>query len=149
MRRKPQTIDSITPAFDEYAFNFTKVNENEYLFNVILKDMTVSFLINQSPLTPYHSLICPNLMEKHPQILTLDSIKIAMQLMLGFDDRKYRIGFNSPGALASVNHLHMHLIVIEEQLCIEKAVSIKKNNKYIISQFRNQIFGNKKILIIF
>jgi GDP-D-glucose phosphorylase len=124
-RRKPQKIDSITPKFNEDAFNFTKIDDSEYIFNVVYKpkSMTVSFLINQSPLTLYHSLICPRLMDQLPQILTRDSIEFAMRLLLAMGDRKFRIGYNSPGALASVNHLHLHLISVTEELYVENAVS--------------------------
>lgn len=81
-------------------------------------------LINNSPLTPTHSLICPSVEENLPQVLTLNAIELGVNLLRCLEERKYRIGFNSPGALASVNHLHLHLIQLDCQLYVENAVSI-------------------------
>lgn len=92
------------------------------------KENSITFLINNSPLTKYHSLICPNVTENLPQILTLNSIRFATDVIMGINDRNYRIGFNSLGAFASVNHLHFHLIWIEEQLYVETAVSSIHSN---------------------
>lgn len=88
---------------------------------------TTTFLVNNSPLTKYHSLICPRINESLPQILTKESIEFAIDAITGFNDRSYRIGYNSLGALASVNHLHMHLIHVPEKLYVEDAVSTKQN----------------------
>lgn len=82
-----------------------------------------TFLINNSPLTKYHSLICPRLHEHLPQIITKECIELAIDIVTGLNNRSYRIGYNSLGAFASVNHLHMHLICVEEKLFIEDAVS--------------------------
>lgn len=81
-------------------------------------------LINNSPLTPAHSLICPSLEENLPQVLTLNAIELSVNLLRCLEERKYRIGFNSPGALASVNHLHLHLLQLDCHLYVEDAVSI-------------------------
>lgn len=130
MRRKPQIITSIHQPFDENTFNFNQVLPCEILFHCLdhinenTKQNKITFLINNSPLTKYHSLICPNVSENIPQILTLNSIRYVTDMILGFDDRNYRIGFNSLGAFASVNHLHFHLIHIEENLFVENAVSV-------------------------
>lgn len=59
----------------------------------------------------------------------MESIQFVTNMMFGFADRKYVIGFNSLGAMASVNHLHFHLIWVEENLPIENAVSIE-NTKF-------------------
>lgn len=84
-----------------------------------------TFLVNNSPLTKYHSLICPRLTENLPQIITKESIELAIDIITGLNNRSYRIGYNSLGAFASVNHLHMHLICVEEKLFVEDAVSGK------------------------
>lgn len=88
-----------------------------------IQNVIVSYLINNSPLTKYHVLLCPQLAEQRSQILTDDAIKSAIDILSGFNDRCYRIGYNSPGALASVNHLHLQLLYVEQQLYIENAVS--------------------------
>lgn len=84
---------------------------------------TITFLVNNSPITKYHSLICPRLTDNLSQIITKDCIAFAIDLITGLNDRSYRIGYNSLGAFSSVNHLHMHLIHVPEKMYVEDAVS--------------------------
>ncbi|XP_059612241.1 GDP-D-glucose phosphorylase 1 [Phlebotomus argentipes] len=121
LRRKPQFIGSITPKFNPEAFNFNKVNPDEVLFVLQYKESLVSFLINNSPLTRNHCLVCPDLAENRPQMLTEKSIELSLDLLDALGGRFYRIGYNSPGALASVNHLHLHVMLIERELYVERA----------------------------
>lgn len=58
-----------------------------------------------------------------PQVMTRDALELAMKIMRAVDDEALRIGFNSPGALASVNHLHMHMVYVEKDLYVECVVS--------------------------
>lgn len=142
MRRKPQTITSIVQPFDGKLFNFTNVNECEVIVRCRIqldnsmneskdeaenksKDAITTFLVNNSPLTKYHSLICPRLTDGLSQVITNECIELAIDIMSGFNDRCYRIGYNSLGALASVNHLHLHLMHIPEKLFLEEVVSWK------------------------
>lgn len=136
LRRPPQAITSIVQPFNENAFNFNKVHDSEILFRCHDQLCTnpnangsTTFLVNNSPLTKYHSLICPRLKENLPQIITKESIELAIDIITGLNNRSYRIGYNSLGAFASVNHLHMHLICVEEKLFVEDAVSAKKTVK--------------------
>jgi GDP-D-glucose phosphorylase len=112
------------PKFDYDKFNFTKIDQREILMTkVLLNNVSVSFVINNSPLTKYHVLIVPQLESCLPQILTKECIQIALNIMKATDDKSIRIGYNSPGALASVNHLHMHIVHVEHDLYIEDIVS--------------------------
>lgn len=121
MRRPAQPIASVTPKFDASAFNFNKVNPVEILFECKHPNIRIpiSYLINTSPLTKYHTLICPGLDKNRPQVLTAVAIKGVIDLLGDFDDPNFRIGYNSPGANASVNHLHLHLLYIEPRLYID------------------------------
>lgn len=130
LRRTPQTITSVVQPFNENVFNFKKVNECEILLQCQNQQNTntspggiVTFLINSSPLTRFHSLVCPRLQDSLPQIITKECIEFAIDFITGLGDRSYRIGYNSLGAFASVNHLHMHLIQVQEKLFVEDAVS--------------------------
>lgn len=147
MRRAPEKITSLVPEFDKNKFNFNKVNAKEILFECIdqlqSSNQIVTYLINNSPLTIYHTLICPNLIGNHSQVLTKDAIKSAIDILYGFNNRNYRIGFNSPGALASVNHLHLQLLHIEHRLYIENAVRQFKLHKILC------FFENKKKNLFF
>lgn len=125
MRRKPQKILSVTPAFNPDGFHFNKVKPEEVLFELEVKDgFQVDFLVNSSPLTINHCLLCPNRHLNLSQILNADSISFALAFLAKIKDSGFKIGFNSPGALASVNHLHLHLMQIDVELFVEKCVNI-------------------------
>lgn len=55
--------------------------------------------------------------------MTREGLELACKIMRVIDDRTARIGYNSPGALASVNHLHLHLLYVEKNLYVEDVVS--------------------------
>uniref|UniRef100_A0A1B0CI30 GDPGP1-like N-terminal domain-containing protein n=1 Tax=Lutzomyia longipalpis TaxID=7200 RepID=A0A1B0CI30_LUTLO len=122
LRRKPMFIESVTPHFNKDAFNFNKVKAEEVLFILQYEEMLVSFLINNSPLTQNHCLLCPDVEKNQPQILTQKSLEFSLKLLDKLENKYYRIGYNSPGALASVNHLHMHLLLIQRELYVDTAV---------------------------
>lgn len=128
MRRVPQIITSIVQPFNENWFNFKKVNECEVILQCQSQLNSESsgittIIVNNSPLTKFHTLICPRVNECLSQVINKESIEFAIDLITGLNDRSYRIGYNSLGALASVNHLHLHLLHVPEKLYIENAVS--------------------------
>ncbi|XP_055378122.1 GDP-D-glucose phosphorylase 1 [Condylostylus longicornis] len=127
LRRLPQQIGPLDKPFDDSVFNFKKIAKAEYLLDVIFNGASYSFIINQSPLTKYHSLICPKLYSGLPQKLTQEAIYFALSFMKSIESTDFIIGYNSPGALASVNHLHLHLMQIEQKLYIE-TVELKEIN---------------------
>lgn len=93
---------------------------------LVYKDSDISMIINKSPLTQYHTLICPDVQLGLQQRITLKALNFCVDLLMSLlkeDERNFRIGYNSPGALASVNHLHLHLMFIERDLYIDHAVS--------------------------
>lgn len=123
LRRIPQTIGSLKPVFDEETFNFKKIKPLELLMSIPYEGTDISMLINKSPLTRYHTLICPDVAAGQPQRLTLPALKFCVQFLLNIRDEEkaFRIGYNSPGALASVNHLHLHLLYVTAYLYSDKA----------------------------
>lgn len=127
-RRKPEKFDSITPAFNPNEFNFNKIDEREILAKKVINDSPVLFLINNSPLTKYHLLIVDEVEANHPQVMTLQCLALALEVMMSTSDQRIRLGYNSPGALASVNHLHLHLLFVEKELYVEVVVSSFKSN---------------------
>lgn len=96
----------------------------------------VLFLINNSPLTKYHLLIVNEVKANHPQVMTLPCLVLALNVMMSTNDKAIRLGYNSPGALASVNHLHLHMIHIEQELYVERLVSWIETD-LIIKNLRN------------
>lgn len=87
-----------------------------------MKQFPVLFLINNSPLTKYHLLIVPDVKGNSPQIMTLKCLELAFEIMNSTEDKSIRLGYNSPGALASVNHLHLHLLCLSQELYVEFVV---------------------------
>jgi GDP-D-glucose phosphorylase len=104
-------------------FNFNKIDEREILLVKEINGTSVLFLINNSPLTKYHLLIVPEVKENHPQVMTLKCLELAFEIMKSTDDKAIRLGYNSPGALASVNHLHLHMLHVDRELYVETIVS--------------------------
>lgn len=105
--------------FEKDKFNFTKIKKDEILLEIPYEKSTITILINNSPLTRFHSLIVPDLAQCIPQKINEVSLRFTSQFMLNISDLSIRIGFNSPGALASVNHLHLHLIKLDQRIFIE------------------------------
>lgn len=116
------------PTFDDSGFNFNKVSPEEILCGVKFQGSIYSLIINNSPLTLYHTLICPDVQNNMPQVITKGCIEFSLNLLHAFDDKRFHIGFNSPLAMASVNHLHLHLIYLENRLYVSKVVSGIKIN---------------------
>lgn len=61
----------------------------------------------------------PDVKGNQPQVMTLKCLEIVLFLISSTNDRALRFGYNSPGALASVNHLHMHMLHVERELYVE------------------------------
>uniref|UniRef100_A0A182KDV8 GDPGP1-like N-terminal domain-containing protein n=1 Tax=Anopheles christyi TaxID=43041 RepID=A0A182KDV8_9DIPT len=118
-RRQPQAFQLDAP-FDPARFNFTRVDPAEVQLELCSPTPT-TILINNSPVTVYHSLVVPDRMGQHAQLLTPAGVRVSFELLLRLPDRRYRIGYNSPGAQASVNHLHLHLLRIDTDLYVQWA----------------------------
>ncbi|CAG5053919.1 unnamed protein product [Parnassius apollo] len=121
-RRAPEQIHDICQPFDKNKFNFTKVSRDEIIFTFTENDDEENehaLLVNVSPISRYHSLLCPLLKRCLPQILTADSLQLAIDIIFLSEDRDLRIGFNSLCGLASVNHLHYHLFIENNVLPVE------------------------------
>ncbi|PSN39365.1 GDP-D-glucose phosphorylase 1 [Blattella germanica] len=121
-RRVPEEIVCTTQPFNAEKFNFTKIKDEEYLFeiNKIGKISSGHFLIiNVSPLEYGHSLFVPSLFSCLPQVATLESIQLVIELLLLSNSPTLRIGFNGLCAYASVNHLHYHLYYLNQRMLLE------------------------------
>ncbi|KAM9753406.1 GDP-D-glucose phosphorylase 1 isoform 2-T2 [Menidia menidia] len=131
-RRKPQEILSIQQEFNKSQFNFNKINPDEILFEMIKDTHTaladedqmpppsrVVVLINVSPLEFGHCLFVPAPSRCFPQILTRSAVQVGIESVLLSSDPGFRVGFNSLGAFASVNHLHLHGYYLDHELKIE------------------------------
>ncbi|EDW18675.2 GDP-D-glucose phosphorylase 1 [Drosophila mojavensis] len=120
-RRVPQTIESLSPTFRPKQFNFNKVDAMEVMMTIDEErdNAEVQMIINKSPITKYHTLICPEVKKELVQRITCSALNFCITFMRNITDPNMRLGYNSPGALASVNHLHFHLLHIPRKLYID------------------------------
>ncbi|KAM9376839.1 GDP-D-glucose phosphorylase 1 [Pholidichthys leucotaenia] len=133
-RRKPEEILSIQQEFNHSQFNFNKINPDEVIFEMLRHtEESASLLgigelpqpnkmivmVNVSPLEFGHCLFVPDPSLCFPQVLTKYAIHVSIEAVLLSSDPSFRVGFNSLGAFASVNHLHLHGYYLKHNLKIE------------------------------
>ncbi|XP_030630702.1 GDP-D-glucose phosphorylase 1 [Chanos chanos] len=133
-RRKPQEIMSVQQSFDARQFNFNKINPSEFMFELVkqavpgerptengLTGQSCRVVINVSPLEFGHCLLVPEPARCLPQVLTPFAIQTGIETVFLSANPGFRVGFNSLGAFASVNHLHLHGYYLDRELGIEYA----------------------------
>ncbi|XP_037916842.1 GDP-D-glucose phosphorylase 1-like isoform X2 [Hermetia illucens] len=119
--RQPILMASLHTPYDDNQFNFTKVQPEERLMDLRLKDIEVAIIANVSPYTKFHCLIIPGLHDRQPQVLTLNAIMFSIRFLKSLDSYEHKIGYNSSGGSGSVNHLHLHLIHLEYEIFAQRA----------------------------
>ncbi|KAG3262559.1 GDP-D-glucose phosphorylase 1 [Ictidomys tridecemlineatus] len=130
-RRRPQNIKSVRQAFDPEQFNFNKIRPGEVLFRLHRKPNDCSavqqedilVIINVSPLEWGHVLLVPEPTLGLPQRLLPGVLRAGLETVLLSSHPGFRVGFNSLGGLASVNHLHLHGYYLAHRLPVEGAPS--------------------------
>ncbi|XP_042037230.1 GDP-L-galactose phosphorylase 1-like isoform X2 [Salvia splendens] len=134
-------VDKVLQPFDESKFNFTKVGQEEVLFQFeASEDNEVHFspnapidadnspsvvAINVSPIEYGHVLLIPRILECLPQRIDRQSFMLALYMAVEVGNPFFRLGYNSLGAFATINHLHFQAYYLETPFPIEK-VSSKK-----------------------
>lgn len=134
-------VDKVLQSFDENKFNFTKVGQEEVLFQFgASEDEEVHFLpnapidvesspsvvaINVSPIEYGHVLLIPRILECLPQRIDRQSFLLALHMAVEVGNPYFRLGYNSLGAFATINHLHFQAYYLEMPFPIEKASSKK------------------------
>lgn len=130
-RRRPQNIKSVRQEFDPEQFNFNKIQPGEVLFRMqresngpaAPKQEDVLVVINVSPLEWGHVLLVPTPTHGLPQRLLPGVLRVGLEAVLLSQHPGFRVGFNSLGGLASVNHLHLHGYYLAHPLPVEGAPS--------------------------
>ncbi|XP_058398462.1 GDP-D-glucose phosphorylase 1 [Diceros bicornis minor] len=130
-RRRPQNIRSVRQAFDPEQFNFSKIQPGEVLFRLhrephlpgALQQEDILVVINVSPLEWGHVLLVPEPACGLPQRLLPGALQAGVEAVLLSSHPGFRVGFNSLGGLASVNHLHLHGYYLAHRLPVEGAPS--------------------------
>ncbi|GER43918.1 GDP-L-galactose phosphorylase 1 [Striga asiatica] len=134
-------VDKVLQPFDENKFNFTKVGQEEVLFQFeASEDDQVHFFpnapidtesspsvvaINVSPIEYGHVLLVPQILERLPQRIDRDSFFLALQMAEEAGNPYFRLGYNSLGAFATINHLHFQAYYLAAPFPIERAPSKK------------------------
>merc|ERR1719324_874561 len=86
-------VDRVVQPFDPAKFNFQKAAQNEVFINV-------------SPIEYGHLLLVPSVTESLPQVVRPQDLNLALHMAAAADNPFFRVGFNSLGAYATINHLH-------------------------------------------
>lgn len=63
-----------------------------------------------SPIEYGHVLLIPRVLECLPQRIDLDSLLLALHMAEEAASPYFRLGYNSLGAFATINHLHFQVI---------------------------------------
>ncbi|XP_028905687.1 GDP-D-glucose phosphorylase 1 [Ornithorhynchus anatinus] len=129
-RRRPQDVRSVRQAFDPGQFNFNEIRPGEVLFRLSREPgrepgggARVLVVINVSPLERGHVLFVPEPALGLPQLLLEEPLLLAAEAVLLSTHPGFRVGFNSLGGFASVNHLHLHGYYLARPLPVETAAS--------------------------
>jgi GDP-L-galactose phosphorylase len=78
-------------------------------------------LINVSPIDYGHVLLCPRVLDCIPQVLDPATCLTALHFALEVNNPYLRVGFNSLGAFATINHLHFQAYYLNAPLPCERA----------------------------
>ncbi|KAB2096073.1 hypothetical protein ERO13_A01G083300v2 [Gossypium hirsutum] len=149
-------VDKVLQPFDGNKFNFTKVGQEEVLFQFeASEDGEVQFYpsapidaenspsvvaINVSPIEYGHVLLIPRILECLPQRIDRESFLLALYMAAEAGNPYFRLGYNSLGAFATINHLHFQAYYLAVPFPIEKAPTKKittLNDEVIISELLN------------
>ncbi|CAA7400372.1 unnamed protein product [Spirodela intermedia] len=119
-------VDRVLQAFDPSKFNFTKVGQEEVLFRFepspeggaasyteaapVGADASPNVVaINVSPIEYGHVLLIPRVLDRFPQRIDRESFLLALHMAAEAGSPYFRVGYNSLGAFATINHLHFQV----------------------------------------
>ena len=133
-------VDAVCAPFDPCKFNFTRADEAEVLFQFepcavsdrscrlgysekpgAVRSSPHLLLINVSPIEYGHVLLVPHALSALPQQVAPDTLLLALHLARQSDNPYFRVGFNSLGAYATVNHLHFQAYYLQAPFPLERA----------------------------
>ncbi|GJM87827.1 hypothetical protein PR202_ga03821 [Eleusine coracana subsp. coracana] len=134
-------VDRVLQPFDPAKFNFTKVGQEEVLFQfenggsgdsyfvesaLIPEDRAPNVVaINVSPIEYGHVLLIPRVLDQLPQRIDQESFLLALQMAAEAASPYFRLGYNSLGAFATINHLHFQAYYLSVPFPVEKAATQK------------------------
>lgn len=133
-------VDRVLQPFDAAKFNFTKVGQEEVLFqfengggddSYFLKSAPITVAdcapnvvaINVSPIEYGHVLLIPRVLDHLPQRIDRESFLLALHMAAEAASPYFRLGYNSLGAFATINHLHFQAYYLTVPFPVEKAAT--------------------------
>lgn len=133
-------VDRVLQPFDSAKFNFTKVGQEEVLFqfensgsddSYFLRSAAVTVAdrapnvvaINVSPIEYGHVLLIPRVLDHLPQRIDQESFLLALHMAAEAASPYFRLGYNSLGAFATINHLHFQAYYLTVPFPVEKAAT--------------------------
>ncbi|GLI65765.1 hypothetical protein VaNZ11_009380 [Volvox africanus] len=140
------TVDQVLQPFDRAKFNFTKAAISEVLVAFLPNDKGSRLpellppvaplrgargvevpnlvLINISPIDYGHVLLVPRVLDNLPQSLNSEMVLLALQFAYQLDSPDFRVGYNSLGAFATINHLHFQSYRLSKPMPCEVATTV-------------------------
>ena len=121
VRMAGEVVDDIRVPFNHNAFNFSApFLRKEIFWQGRMAGRKVSIFFNKFPFVPMHSILVPELRSCHPQYLGKGDHDFLWRLGEELCENLPGIGFgyNSYGALASINHLHFQMFYREKPLAV-------------------------------
>ncbi|KAM3255224.1 hypothetical protein ACQJBY_048544 [Aegilops geniculata] len=133
-------VDRVLQPFDSAKFNFTKVGQEEVLFqfenggsddSYFLRSAATTVAdrapnvvaINVSPIEYGHVLLIPRVLDHLPQRIDQESFLLALHMAAEAASPYFRLGYNSLGAFATINHLHFQAYYLTVPFPVEKAAT--------------------------
>ncbi|XP_058107899.1 GDP-L-galactose phosphorylase 2-like isoform X1 [Magnolia sinica] len=130
-------VDRVLQPFDGNKFNFTKVGQEEVLFMfqeseggkvyysesapISTTNSPSVIAINVSPIEYGHVLLIPLVLDCLPQRIDHQSFLLALHMAAEAGNPFFRLGYNSLGAFATINHLHFQAYYLSVPFPVEKA----------------------------
>ncbi|KAE8733558.1 GDP-L-galactose phosphorylase 2 [Hibiscus syriacus] len=140
LRRSQQSSALIRQPFDGNKFNFTKVGQEELLFqfeasedgevqffpkapiDVENSPSVVAINVSSRPIEYGHvMMLIPQILECLPQRIDHKSFLLALYMAAEAGNPYFRLGYNSLGEFATINHLHFQAYYLAVPFPIEKA----------------------------
>ncbi|KAJ0042032.1 hypothetical protein Pint_18606 [Pistacia integerrima] len=100
-------VDQVLQPFDDNKFNFTNKKKCSLGFNEAMTSPAITSPV--SPIEYGHVLLIPRLLVRLPQRIDHESFLLALYLAKEAADPFFRLGYNSLGAFATINHLHFQV----------------------------------------
>lgn len=135
-------VDQVCQDFDPSKFNFTKAYMREVLFQfepsatgrTTVDDSACAnrspnlVIINVSPIEFGHVLLVPKVLDNITQIVDPSTVLLALQFASEADNPYLRVGYNSLGAYATINHLHFQAYYLAAPFPCERAPTAPLDN---------------------